>query len=255
MATFKFAATGYAIDFSNASTNLLFDYDSEKHSKTKLKLFDDGKNYTTFAGKGFTYEVQSGQITDVTGGIVTSLKVVIDGDTAVKISGLNVSARHLYDAVAAGNEAKFVKLLTAGDDTIQGTRLDDIIKGGRGDDKLRGDEGADDLYGGTGEDVFVYKSLKESTDTATGRDTIFDFSGVRGDVIKLEDIDANKTIAGNQVFDFIGEEAFSGQAGELRYEKTASGTYIYADVDGDSKADFSIHIKKAVTLSDDYFIL
>ena len=173
----------------------------------------------------------------------------------MKISGLNVSARHLYDAVATGNEAKFIKLLTAGDDTIQGTGLDDIIKGGGGDDKLRGDEGADDLYGGTGEDVFVYKSLKESTDTATGRDTIFDFSGVRGDVIKLEDIDANKTIAGNQVFDFIGIEAFSGQAGELRYEMTASGTYIYADVDGDSKADFSIHIKKAVTLSDDYFIL
>ncbi|AGG72231.1 hypothetical protein SM2011_b23366 (plasmid) [Sinorhizobium meliloti 2011] len=44
-------------------------------------------------------------------------------------------------------------------------------------------------------------------------------------------------------------------AGELRYHKQASDTFIYVDVDGDKKADLTIHLDDAVTLTKDYFLL
>jgi len=52
-----------------------------------------------------------------------------------------------------------------------------------------------------------------------------------------------------------GTSAFSGKAGELRFEKKASDTYIYGDVNGDGTADFAIHLDDAVALTQSYFIL
>ena len=90
---------------------------------------------------------------------------------------------------------------------------------------------------------------------ATGRDTIFDFSGIGGDRLDLSAIDAKSSVSGDQAFTFIGTAAFSGKAGELNYSKQASDTYIYGDTNGDKKADFAIHLDDAVLLSKGYFIL
>jgi serralysin len=162
-------------------------------------------------------------------------------------------------------------LLGAGNDTAFGEAGNDVIDGGAGNDKLNGDAGndklvggtgndtlygglgADDLYGGPGKDTFVFKTLAESKVAASGRDTIFDFSP--SDRIDLSAIDADTKHAGNQEFDFIGTKAFSGQAGELRYVKMASDTLIYADTNGDKKADFAIHLDDAVTLKEGYLLL
>jgi len=143
----------------------------------------------------------------------------------------------------------------AGGNGIAGGFGNDRIAGGSGADKLSGDFGADDLYGGSGADRFRFNDLWESTVSPAGRDTIFDFSGADGDRIDLRAIDARYGVAGNQAFAFIGTAAFHGKAGELRYEKTTSDTYIYADVNGDRKADFSIHLDDAVTLTNGYFVL
>ena len=131
----------------------------------------------------------------------------------------------------------------------------DRIAGGSGDDRLAGQFGADDLFGGAGADRFLYNDLWESTVASAGRDTIFDFSRADSDRIDLHLIDARYDIPANQAFAFIGTAAFHGKAGELRYEKKASDTYIYADVNGDGKADFSIHLDDAVTLSKGSFFL
>jgi Ca2+-binding RTX toxin-like protein len=109
---------------------------------------------------------------------------------------------------------------------------------------LNGGLGADDLYGGAGNDTFFYMSLKDSTTSISGRDTIFDFT--TADRINLSAIDANSRTAKNDYFSFVGTKAFSGDAGELRYEKKASDTYIYADVNGDKNADFGIHLDDAM---------
>lgn len=48
---------------------------------------------------------------------------------------------------------------------------------------------------------------------------------------------------------------FHEKAGELRYIKEKSDTWIMGDTDGDGKADFTIHLKGAFTLTADHFEL
>lgn len=90
---------------------------------------------------------------------------------------------------------------------------------------------------------------------AGGQDTITDFNQKQKDKIDLSGIDADSSTTGNQVFLFKGTEAFSGAKGELRYEKLATGTYIYADVNGDKIADLAIHLSSSVKLVAGDFVL
>jgi Ca2+-binding RTX toxin-like protein len=143
----------------------------------------------------------------------------------------------------------------AGADKISGNGGNDYLYGGSGNDKLTGGQGADDLWGGSGADTLLFKSIRETTVSGAGRDTIFDFSTKQKDKIDLSAIDARTTKGGKQAFSFIGTKAFDGKAGELRYEKAKSDTYIYGDVNGDRVADFTIHLDDRVSLSKSYFIL
>jgi Ca2+-binding RTX toxin-like protein len=118
---------------------------------------------------------------------------------------------------------------------------DDVLRGGSGDDLLYGGNGSDTLQGGGGADVFRYQSVTEST--AAGQDGIQDFR--LGDLIDLSIIDANINLAGNQAFNFIGTQAFTNQAGQLRAVEAWPGSglwTIYGDVDGVSGADFQISV-------------
>ncbi|MBP1859666.1 calcium-binding protein [Rhizobium herbae] len=142
-----------------------------------------------------------------------------------------------------------------GTDVLLGGDGNDKLYGDAGDDYLHGGNGADQLAGGTGADSFIYMHLSESGGSSATRDTILDFSGTAGDRIDLRTIDASTKTAGDQAFSFLGTAAFTGKAGELRYDKTSSNTYIYADINGDEKADFSIRLDDAVTLSKGYFVL
>ncbi len=90
----------------------------------------------------------------------------------------------------------------------------DTITGSSGANALRGMAGADYLTGGGGADQFVFGATAESV--GAGRDVIMDFSHAQGDRINLALIDANTKAAGDQAFHFIGGQAFSGVAGELR---------------------------------------
>ncbi len=143
----------------------------------------------------------------------------------------------------------------AGNDVLIGASGADRLDGGTGVDRLFGGAGADDLIGRGDADIFLFKLISESTVATSGRDTIFDFSASQGDRIDLSGIDANTGTSGNQAFSFRGTAAFTGAAGELRYLKGSSDTYIYGDVNGDKTADFAIHLDDALTLQKAYFIL
>jgi Ca2+-binding RTX toxin-like protein len=143
----------------------------------------------------------------------------------------------------------------AGNDALSGGSGRDALYGGAGRDKLSGGAGADKLHGGGGADMFIFTPLKDSTVAAAGRDTIFDFSRKEGDRIDLKGIDASTTAGGNQAFSFIGADTFSKTAGELRYERKDGGTYVYGDVNGDGKADFSIRIDSAIDFTKADFLL
>lgn len=157
--------------------------------------------------------------------------------------------------VVTGNSAANTLSGGDGNDTLNGGSGDDVLRGDAGKDKLYGGAGADDLFGGAGADSFVFKSIKNSTLAASGRDSIFDFSGKDGDRIDISAIDANTKLAGNQDFSFIGKSTFSNKASELRYEQKSGQTYVYGDVNGDGQSDFAIHLKGVVALSKDFFVL
>jgi Ca2+-binding RTX toxin-like protein len=142
----------------------------------------------------------------------------------------------------------------AGDDILRGDAGKDTLSGGAGDDRLYGGAGQDTLSGQSGADTF-YFAKGDTAKTKAAADVILDFNGKQGDLINLVSMDANEDKKGNQAFDFIGTHKFSGDAGELRYEKTGSDTYIYGDTDGDKKADFAIHLDDAMSLKADYFML
>ncbi len=92
----------------------------------------------------------------------------------------------------------------------------------------------------------------------SGRDTILDF--VRGsDKIDLAGIDATAGTTTNDAFGFIGTAAFSGVAGQLRYElfdaADMSFTLVQGDVNGDGIADFEVQINGLVPLTTADFVL
>ena len=127
----------------------------------------------------------------------------------------------------------------------------DVLSGGGGDDILIGGAGADVLTGGAGNDIFLYRNITDSV--AGARDRIVDFT--TGDRIGLSQIDAIAGTSHNDRFTFIGTDAFSGHAGELRYAAAGANTLVSADVTGDGKADFVVLLTGSHTLHSSDFIL
>ena len=127
-------------------------------------------------------------------------------------------------------------------DTLVGTDGHNELRGLQGNDVLRGDGGSDLLQGGSGADKFVYTDVSDSrVGVGSGVDTISDFRADQGDKIDLSAIDANTGTAGDQAFALIGTAAFSHVAGQLRFDVTATGANIQADINGDGVADLIIH--------------
>ncbi|MGH6999037.1 MAG: calcium-binding protein, partial [Phenylobacterium sp.] len=137
-----------------------------------------------------------------------------------------------------------------GADSLVGGDGNDVLLGGAGNDRLEGGPGADTLTGGAGADSFVFRPA----DIAS-TDTITDFTKAQGDKIMLSELDANLTTAANDKFAFVGGKAFSGNAGELRYQVSNGETHVYGDMNGDKVADLHIKLMGVHTLDGSEFAL
>jgi len=85
-------------------------------------------------------------------------------------------------------------------------------------------------------------------------DEITDFTHGE-DHIRLNYVDANSLLTGDQAFAFMGTSAFDGHAGELRYEQISGNTYVEGDTNGDGIADFVIRVDGLHTLTSGDFAL
>ena len=141
----------------------------------------------------------------------------------------------------------------AGNDRLDGNNGNDILRGGDGNDILIGSWGVDTMTGGAGADSFIFKT-GHTGKLMTTADTILDFSSAEGDVIDLSQIDA---IAGgaNDAFTFIGDAAFSGTAGELRFFLSDGRAYVAGDTDGDGVGDLFIALDGVTDLTASDFVL
>ncbi|MDE1467294.1 CAP domain-containing protein [Aurantiacibacter sp. D1-12] len=151
----------------------------------------------------------------------------------------------------------------AGADNLRGGTDDDILSGGAGTDVLYGNSGNDTLtggadrdvmFGGSGADTFVFADGDMAGTKFGDSERIRDFDTTEGDMLDLSGLDA---IMGgsDDAFDFIGNAAFSGTAGELRFAFTNGSTMIYMDVDGDAVADYAIRLDGTINLAEANFVL
>jgi Ca2+-binding RTX toxin-like protein len=139
-----------------------------------------------------------------------------------------------------------------GNDILGGEQGRDVLDGGAGSDRLYGGTGRDVLTGGTERDFFIFVSKAEAGLPGPNSDLVADFNSSESDKIVLRDIDANEFEDGDQEFSFIGNEAFTGMAGQLHYLILGGDLRIEGDTNGDLAADFEITLRgvSAVTAGD-----
>ena len=135
-----------------------------------------------------------------------------------------------------------------GRDLLDGGVGGDTLDGGAGKDRLDAGAGQDLLTGGLAADKFRFEAGDTWADAATA-DRITDFSQAEQDRVDLRDFDALPGTPATDPFTFVGTAAFSGAAGELRYDISGGDTLVSGDTNGDKVADFAIVLTGAITLT------
>lgn len=175
--------------------------------------------------------------------------------------------------VAEGNDLDNRIFGTDGRDSISGGAGSDTIHGGRGRDSLLASDGMDVIYGGGGGDLLSASQGRHQLFGGSGDDT-FDIVNQKRDILTGGDgadvflFDALSTGASRRTrdvildfdpqvdhinfatgpgtrLDFIGDDAFSGATGQLRYD----GYVLMGDLTGDGVTDFAIEIANQANLT------
>ncbi len=159
-------------------------------------------------------------------------------NTAGFLTALNGTGNSVANVITGNSNANTLSG-ASGNDTISGGGGNDIIVGGAGKDTLAGDAGNDD---------FDYNATSEST-VGVDRDVINSFDHNIDDM-DLSTIDANLNVAGNQAFTFIGNVAFTGTAGEVRFFTSGADIIVQVEIhgDGNQAADMEIQLTGATAV-------
>jgi Ca2+-binding RTX toxin-like protein len=145
-----------------------------------------------------------------------------------------------------GNALANTLISRKGKDLLVGDLGNDILKAGHGKDRIHGGEGADLITGGRGRDRFLYYAISDSTTVL--RDTV---KFGKNDRFVFQSFDGNSIIEGQQDLVFIGQQAFSGIAGELR----ANRSTLQIDTNGDAIADVAINLSSNNPISANNLVL
>jgi len=186
----------------------------------------------------------AGQGTDtvITRNATTTLKNNFENLT------LDNTAGFLTAVFGTGNSANNVITGNSIANFLAGVGGNDTISGGGGNDILVGGTGKDTLTGGSGSDDFDYNATNEST-VGANRDIITDFAH-NSDDMDVSSIDADLNVAGNQAFTFIGNVAFTGTAGEVRFFTSGADVIVQVEIQGDGNqtADMEIQLTGAAAV-------
>jgi serralysin len=142
-------------------------------------------------------------------------------------------------------------------ESLGGGNLNDKLKlgsaggwawGGSGDDILTAGRAGDWLGGSSGADTFVFLTAAAVGDPGknAARSYIDDFSHAEGDLIDFSAIGG---------MTFIGTDAFSSVAGQLRYQFQNGSTFLQGDMDGNGQVDIVLELNGEVTLVSGDFVL
>ncbi len=222
-----------------------------------------GDSDTLLGGDGDdTYQVQdiNDTVVELADGGSDLVRTGLDYTLGANVERLVIlaSAR-----VATGNALDNIIVGTGGGDTISGLNGADTLRGGAGRDTILGGSGVDILDGGAGKDTmtggaardtFQFRFLDDFSNVRSTADVITDFDKAAGEKIQINLIDANTNTVGDDDFEWIASNAFSGTAGELRFQQVGSSTFVEGDVDGDGVADLVIKLDGLIALTSNSFI-
>jgi len=180
--------------------------------------------------------------------------VFASADYKLGVNVENLTLTGTSDIWGYGNVEDNLLTGNNGANKLYGLAGSDTLNGGNGNDWLEGGVGQDQLTGGAGADSFVFRHGDFGGATVATADEITDFTHGE-DHIRLNYVDANSTVTGDQAFAFMGISAFDGHAGELRYEQISGNTYVEGDTNGDGVADFMIRVDGLHTLTSGDFAL
>ncbi len=221
--------------------------------------FDGGRGADAINGRGGTdianYAPSAAGIVVTMSQSVAGTGTVRDGfGSTDRLTGIEeIDGSKFADRFIMG-KGKDIAVAGAGNDRLEGRFANDTLYGGDGNDLVIGGLGGDIMSGGAGRDIFDFDSKLESQEKLGSRDFILDFQHLVDD-IDLSTIDATSTVGGNQAFKFIGTALFTGEAGELRYQKSSGHTFVMADITGDGVPDLMIELNKLINLTKNDFIL
>jgi Ca2+-binding RTX toxin-like protein len=234
--TLKLSSGSFIVDGVEAQADKLVIADNIGNNKIEFGL-DNWVNLTSSKTSALVHGVSS---------IVFNDGVIGDDQNNVITSGKS------YKTIfAAGGNDKVTG--GTGGDKLYGQHGNDTVAGGDGADTLNGGFGRDVLTGGQGADTFIFQNAGETHAEKNKCDVIRDFA--KGDRIDLRGIDANAELGGNQAFTYIGSRPFSGNEGELSFQKVGKNIYVYGDTNGDKLADFAIRVDLLSSIkSSDFFL-
>lgn len=218
---------------------------------------NDGNDTFQVSGTGSGFDIfRGGNGTDTV--IATSANTVIGllGGSSIEtyssggfanVSILTTDSNETYNFNGVTLTGITLINLAGGNDTVTGSAAADAIRGGSGQDTMTGLAGAD---------RFVFDDGDFAGMAAGTADRIIDFTK-GSDKLDLSLVDANLAngTSTDQAFSFIGTSAFSGVAGQLRYQQTSGNTYVMGDQNGDGVADFWVRLDGLKTMAASDFIL
>ncbi|MCF3643255.1 type I secretion C-terminal target domain-containing protein [Rhizobium sp. TRM95111] len=216
------------VDFTKLPLAELADYDNATLKKTFAKLFDDDDNFTRFDGNNLKYKFVGGDLADVLGGTITSLKVETGGVRWLNITDVSLSAKQFFNFYLDNDVVGAVSLFLSGKDTITGTTKADVFFGGGNDDKLYGGGGKDTLSGDAGDDKLFGEAGDDTLNGGGGKD-------------KLVGGDGNDTLNGGGGNDKLlaggGNDTLNGGAGkDLLQGNAGADTFVFSAAGHSSSA-------------------
>ncbi|RID93196.1 calcium-binding protein [Gemmobacter lutimaris] len=155
----------------------VFDYDFVNAGATALTLYDSGADSLTFSGSGLAYVFLGATLAGVTAGRVNAVTWKVDGDSVLRLTGLDIPAAQFADHLINDESAEAVNQLLAGNDQIlAGNGRDALIAGG-GNDRVEGRGGNDRVYGDAGNDTLLGQAGSDNLVGGTGRDRVLGGGG------------------------------------------------------------------------------
>jgi Ca2+-binding RTX toxin-like protein len=159
-----------------------------------------------------------------------------------------------YD-VGLYNEIEVLQAIGTGNVNLTGSLDNNRIIGNDGQNTIVGSYGKDTMTGGGAGDAFVWFSVNEIGWFNFDPDIVTDFTP-HVDLLILDQMDADETVAGNQAFTFIGDASNPFTApGQISFAHVGTDTQILLNTNADPTVDGIIQVSGVHPVDASWFVL